>query len=151
MKQTGRFIKMMGVIAAMAFLIVTGKGQNNNSGGNGGKGSGGGTTGGSVLSDSLSMSQVNIEKGGTELVLAVVKNTGSASANFKIDTLMFGPSNGGAMEEQMNSVTLTPGQSFTQTMTVTPSEAGQYSMLSTFSVNGAVADVKSASFDVFDF
>ena len=141
---------VLGIIALLSLMMVS-YGQNNG----GGKGGGGGTTPpapGNGMTATLAMSQPIIESGGAEVVLAVVKNTGSSSASFKIDTALFAPdSNSGAMEEQTNTISLNPGQSFTQTMSVTPGAAGEYSVVSTFSVNGSVADVKTGAFQVVQF
>ena len=137
-------------VCALGALLVVGHAQNNS----GGKGSGGGGTAPSTsgVTDSLTMSQSNIETGGTEVALAVVKNTGASSAVFKIDTQLYGPdSNGGSIEEQTNTITLNAGQSFTQNMTATPSAAGQYTVISTFSVNGVAADFKTGTFNAFSF
>ena len=151
MRSTKYARAVLGMAALLGLMIVAGYGQNN---GGGGKGSGNPPTppSSSTFTDSLVMSQSNIETGGSEVILAVVKNTGSSTATFKIDTMVFAPdSNGPAAAEQMNTMSLGVGESYTQTMPFTPRAAGSYGVVSTLSINSTVADMKNCTFNALAF
>jgi hypothetical protein len=147
-----KYMRMfLGISALLGLMIVVGYGQNN---GGSGKGSGNPPTppGSSTFTDSLAMSQSNIETGGSEVILAVVKNTGSSTATFKIGTMVFDPdSNGPAAAEQVNTMSLSAGESYTQTMPFTPRTAGSYGVVSTLSINSTVADTKTGAFNALAF
>jgi hypothetical protein len=147
-----KYLRMvLGISALLGLMIVVGYGQNNNGGG--GKGSGNPPSPpSSTFTDSLAMSQSDIEIGGSEMILAVVKNIGSATATFKIDTMVFDPdSNGPAAAEQVNTMSLSAGESYTQTMPFTPKTAGSYGVVSTLSINSTVAAMKTGTFDALAF
>ncbi|HEY6331372.1 MAG TPA: hypothetical protein VI756_18750 [Blastocatellia bacterium] len=144
------FLRTFSVGLAMTALVLAfygaGYGQNNKNG----KGSPGGSTPpSSGITESLTMSQANTEMGGTEVVLAVVKNTSSETGSFEINTSINAPdSNGGPLENQTNTISLNPGQSFTQNIPMMPTTAGEYSVVSNFSVNGVFQTTMTGTFQV---
>ena len=103
-----------------------------------------------VPATSLSLSLPAVEVGGSEVIVAVIRNQGTAAATFEITTQIFGQSNGGPVQMQTNTGTLAPGASFTQTFTFTSSNQGTFDVTSSFLLNGLSVGVSNTSFDIFE-